>query len=178
MNNWALYPVIVGTIFSMILWIKFVLDEHEKGSRLTLSELATQKNLRYFRTVLWLCGPLFALSTLYYIGPRIGNGYVTLLLITIVELELLVGVVPPRRSYERLAHSIIAYLMGFLMLVATCVFAIVLPRYQLAEAIIGGIMLVVILYGWMRRRDFIYFEITYIFLSHISFVVAALAVTV
>ena len=98
-----------------------------------MSELGSYKNLRHFRFILWLCGPLFAITVLFYIAPRIGHAGVSALFLAVVALEILVGVVPPIGKRNKKLHEAIAYSMGFLMLVSGGLFAIILPRCNMLE---------------------------------------------
>lgn len=130
MNNWAFYPVFIGTAISIVGWSYFVIKNYDNSPK-TLSELAatTPKNIQYFRTILWICGPLFGITALFYLAPRVNSSLLVVLWLIVVVLEILVGVIPPTSKRKKLIHEIIAYSMAFFMFSAGILAA--LRRHQL-----------------------------------------------
>ena len=175
MNNWALYPVFVGTILSIVLWTRFVLRERAFSENLTLSELAAKRDVKYFRFVLWLCGPLFGLTTIFYILPRLHSLPTEVLLVVVVLLELVAGIFLPVNKRHKLFHELIAYTMGLCMFVAAVCLALVLPRLGILEAAFSVAMLVCVTGMGVNRRNFIYYEVAFIFISHFTIVTAVVS---
>lgn len=177
MNNWAFYPVFIGTIISMVGWVHFVKQKYDKSPK-TLSELAATdaENIRYFRTILWICGPLFGLTALFFMASRINNAVLVYLWAAIVILEILVGVFPPINKPKKLLHEIIAYSMAFLMFCAGILVAVRLDRIAaLLEWLLVGCMIFFAIGGYFHRTRYIYYELGFIFSSHLTLVVAAIA---
>ena len=177
MDSWAFYPVFVGTIISIIGWVAFVRREHDAMNPATLSMLAARKreNIRYFRLILWVCGPLFGLTAIFFIAPHLQLPFLTSVLILMVGLEMLVGVFPPVDKMQKMIHEIIAYAMALSMAVAGVMLALSLPRFGWMEWLLVGLMLVCATFAVSRRTAFIFYELGFIFMSHITLVVAALA---
>ena len=161
----------------MIGWIVFVRREHDRANPVTLSELAARKreSVRYFRLILWVCGPLFGLTAVLFIAPRLQLPVLTALLILMVAFEMLVGVFPPTDKKQKIIHEIIAYAMAVTMLAAAVMFALSLPRFTLAEWLLVGLMLVCAAAAFLRRGAFIFYELGFIFMSHLTLVIAVLA---
>ena len=176
MNNWAVYPAFIATCLSMWLWLRFVRAEHDSKAPMTLSELGTSKNSRYFRAVLWICGPLFGVTILFYIAPRLDNIFVIVPLIGTVALEILTGVFLPRGKVERALHEVSAYGMAFFMLTSVIATALVIPRFAWIQWVLAVLMFSAAFLAIISRNRFIYYELCFIFLSHITILVAALAV--
>ena len=177
MPEWAFYPVFIGTFLSIVLWTRFVVREHSIGVRITLSELGAQRNANYFRFVLWLCGPLFGLTMLFYIFPKLDSPLVSSLLTVTVLLELLVGVYLPVNKRDRFLHECIAYSMGALMFISTVGLTLVLPKLAWLEGSFVILLLLCMTGMLVNRRHFIFYEVSFIFISHFSMVVATIAVT-
>ena len=92
-----------------------------------------------------------------------------------VGLEMLVGVFPPVDKMQKMIHEIIAYAMALSMAVAGVMLALSLPRFGWMEWLLVGLMLVCATFAVSRRTAFIFYELGFIFMSHITLVVAALA---
>jgi len=176
MSNWAFYPVFVGTIISIIGWITFVRREHDSTNPVTLSMLAARKreNIQYFRLILWVCGPLFGLTAIFFIAPHLQLPILTALLTLMVGLEMLVGVFPPVDTKQKMIHEIIAYAMAVCMLASGIMLAVWLPHFAWVEWILIGLMLMCAVVALSRRTAFIFYELGFIFMSHLTLVVAAL----
>lgn len=177
MNNWAFYPVFIGTIISIFGWVIFVRREHDAANPATLSELAARKreSIRYFRLVLWVCGPLFGLTALLFIAPRLQLPVLTALMLLMVGLEMLVGVFPPTDKHRKTIHEIVAYAMAAVMALTGVMLALSLPRFAWTEWLLVGLLLVCSAVVVSRRTVFIFYELGFIFMSHMTLIVAALA---
>jgi hypothetical protein len=88
---------------------------------------------------------------------------------------MLAGVFLPRDGREEIWHNIFAYTMGFAMLGLASSSVLVLPKLTSVAAIIAVSMAAVAIIGPRRRRHYIFYELAFIFLSHASMIIIALA---
>lgn len=176
----ALIACIVGTVGSIVSLTLLAKREHalEKGK--TLSELGARsdKTLREFRVILWTCGLLFAFTLYGLILPKLDfNFFLTIATTIVVVCELLLGFFPARQGLSLKIHNEVAFAMGIGMLLLTTTFVFQLYGIAMAiEAVIFGLMFTFGLLALRRRHHFLYFELPFIFLSHISILVAAITV--
>ena len=180
--HFGLLTSLLGTIISVASLTLLAKREHavEKGK--TLSELGSRNSqtLREFRIILWMCGLLFIVAMHWSILP--GLGYPTLLTIVwliTIACELMLGLIPAQDdTLTGKIHNAIAFTMGSGMLLMTLLFSLSLSGYyQFAEMILFGFMFVLGIQIMKRNEHFLYYELPYIFLSHLSIVVAALSIT-
>lgn len=175
MNEWSLYPAVVGTLLSILLWTRFVAREYDEKHPMTLSELGTRRNAQYFRLVLWTCGPLFGLTIIYYLSPKITDAWVIFTLIAVVICEIFTGIFLPRSKRDVILHGIAAYGMAICMLVGAAGLALSVPNSAWIVWILTGAMLACAIMATMKHGKFLLYELMFIFLSHASIVVACLA---
>ena len=146
----------------------------------TLSELgaASSTTLTYFRTVLWVCGPLFAITMIFFVLPKIEFFYLNLLAysFTIVN-EILLGVFPAIGKTRRL-HDLLAFVMAASMLIMAYLFAFSLEgNYTTAQLVMAASMTVLGILGLLDRKNFIFYELSFIFTSHFTILTAVLALS-
>jgi len=144
----------------------------------TLSELASEtlNGMRYYRIVLWVCGPLFGITLFAFILPKISNqAIIGVTSLTVILTEMLVGVFPAKRGvFTR--HDVIAGLMGLSMIALTYFFAWSLnDMFARIELLLAISMCIVAVCCFIDRKRFLFYELTLIFLSHLSIIIAALA---
>ncbi len=179
-QNLALCACIIGTVGSIVSLTLLAKREHalEKGK--TLSELGARsdKTLREFRIILWTCGLLFAFALYGLILPSLDfNFFLTVTTSIVIVCELLLGFFPARQGLSLKIHNLVAFAMGLGMLMLTTAFVFQLSGVAMAiEIVIFGLMFAFGLLGLRHRHHFLYFELPFIFLSHISIFVAAIAV--
>lgn len=178
MSEWSLYPAIIGTCLSVWLWLRFVVRNHDKESPMTLSELGAQTDARYFRFVLWLCGPLFGITIVFYLGPRIASPWIVYSLVLVVLFEVLAGVFLPRTTRGKVLHGIAAYGMAICMFVSAVGLALSLQALSWALWLLVAAMLVCAIMAGLRHGRFLVYELAFIFLSHISMVAASVILAV
>ena len=104
---WVLTTVVIGTILSMTGWLWFATKNHNPEHPATLSEIAARnaENEKYFRTVLWICGPLFGIAAVP-VARALSSWLVAVLWLLAVVLEILVGVFVPSTKKARAIHII------------------------------------------------------------------------
>lgn len=177
---WTFYPVFFGTTISIIGLTHFAATQRGNLKTRTLSELAIieEKIFARFRNVVLFCGSLFAISMFGFIVPHAPHPLPTLILsIGIITGVFLTAVVPAQKNTRKL-HEGLAGLMGLSMLVWPFVFWYSFSGfYRLSEAILALSM--VVLSGLLAidtyRKNFVTYELVFIFSSHVSIVIAVLA---
>ncbi len=171
---------LLGIILSSVSVTVFAVREHRLEKRRTLSELAAKdsKTLREFRIILWTCGSLISVMMYFLVIPRLGTGPLLIMFYTVViGCELLLAMIPARKGRLGKVHDYLAYGMGMGMLALAFVFATTLTgTYALLEWFIFGLMSILCLFAAKYWDHFLYFELPFIFLSHVSILLAAIAV--
>lgn len=180
MQVWTFYPAFIATLISIIAWTHLAHKEHLTHMPRTLSELASEKpeSLRYYRIVLWVCGPLIAITAFGFVVPRIDHPLiigVTLAVMTITEM--LVGVFPAIRG-KITAHDIIAATMGGAMIASAYLFAWSLGgTYAYIELVFALCMTVLAVLCLADRKRYLFYELPLIYLSHFSILTVAVALS-
>lgn len=138
--------------------------------------LANKKTLRQFRTILWVCGSLIAVTLLFFIAQRLHSDLLYQLWAVTWVCELLTGVIPTRGGWLYMLHSAFAYGMALGFFITAAYFAYHFTGgYQLLSTGIFVLMSIMILSTFVDRKHFLFYELSYIFLSHIGVIIAALA---
>ena len=178
MPVWTFYPAFAGAIISMIALTRIAWHEHDRDQPRTLSELAAAEArlLKQFRNVLWLCGSLFAITAYWFIVPRINHApWVIFAWSLTFAPEMLLARIPERGKTRRL-HDLLAEAMGAGMLLLAFVFWRNLHgTYADGELAIALVMSALAVLTVLDRRRFIFYELPFIYWSHFSLLVAALA---
>ncbi len=178
MTDWTFYPAFLGTVISIVAWTVFALKEHDSNNPKTLSELGAKDDhtLLYYRVVLWLCGPLFAITFLFFIVPRITNNeIVAFFCILTVVTELLLGVFPAR-GRTVMSHNIISWIMGSSMLVSTILFAWNLSGAVSTFLYFASITMAIFMtLAILNTKKFLFYELLFLYVAHISVLVTAIA---
>ncbi len=176
--QWTFYPAFLGTFLSVVGWCYMARNEHDKANPLTLSELgaARQSTLKYFRSVLWICGPQFAITMFFFIVPRISHELLFTISWSITFLcEMLVGVFPAKGK-TLLVHEAIGLTMSAGMLLMAYLFCWSLHGIFLhIEVAFALIMSGLIAFFAFNRHNRLFYELAFIFLSHFTILVAAVA---
>jgi hypothetical protein len=178
MPSWTFYPAFVGTFISVVAWTYLVRKEHLTHMPRTLSELAAEKPeaLKYYRTVLWICGPLFAITMFAFVLPRISHPFIigVACALTVIS-EMLIGFFPAQRG-KITTHDVIAGLMGISMIATAYLFAWSLTgAYANIEFTFALCMSVLGLLCLLDRKRYLFYELPLIFIAHFSILIAALA---
>lgn len=179
MLSWTLYPVFVGTVVSIAGLSQIALKKPTTGTiPRTLSELAAAEEqlLRHFRNILVFCGTLFAITLFGFIVPRIHHApLVTLFGALMIGGELLAAVIPARGRTVA-THLLLAQSMAIGMFGLGVLFALNLTGTfsALATALVVS-MFVFALLTVIDKRHYVVFELAFIFASHFSIILAALA---
>lgn len=181
---WTFYPIFIGTVISICSWLYFVRREHDPLHPLTLSELGAARpdTLRYYRATLWICDPLFAITMFLYIAPRSSHRLLLTILWSMTFAAVaLTGIFPARGKLVSL-HDFISLIMGLGMLAIGLVFTWNLHGIsRLVEAFLSAVlayMIGLVAFFYYHRRQLIHYELILIFSSHLTMVVAAIALMV
>jgi hypothetical protein len=178
MQPFAFYPVFVGTVLSIIGNTLLARREYNSGEAKTLSQLGGghSKALRQFRAILWVCGTLFGITMLFFIAPRLNSQSMYVILTVTYACEILLGVVPDHPGPKHLWHGIFAYGMALGFLITSIFFALRLDNiYQIISIILLLAMIMMVVIAGFNKKRFLFYQLSYIYLSHISIVIAALA---
>ena len=182
MNLLVFYSAFLGTFLSMTLLTYLVWKEHNPELPRTLSQLAAQnrKLVNWFRTVLWVCGTLFAITMFWHVIPGVRYHTAQLIAWSIYyACELLLALFPARGTIEKLLHNFFSYTMGIAMLVTAFLFTFNLTGcYRSIEIGITAIMTILAALTYFDKKRFIFYELPFIYLSHLSILVAAVALMV
>jgi len=132
--------------------------------------------LKYFRIVLWLCGTLFAITMYWFVVPRIAHPVLIAVAWSLEYVGNLTLAVIPARGKTMSWHTVFAQVMAVGMLSLAYLFWIGLPGvYGGLELVFSLAMTMLVILMATDRRRFIFYELPFIFLSHGSILVAALA---
>jgi hypothetical protein len=178
MPNWTFYPAFVATVVSIIGLSRLAVKEHDQQSPRTLSELAAaeQRLLVHFRNILVFCGLLFAVTVFWFIAPRTANTAWVILAGSLMTVGELLASVVPARDKTRAVHTVMAQVMAVGMLGLALSFCIDLGgSYSLIELALMVAMCILGLFTWIDKKRFILYELGFIFSSHISILIAAIA---
>jgi hypothetical protein len=178
MTHWTFYPVFVATIVSIFGLTRLALRNHDPAYPRTLSQLAAaeQALLVRFRSILLFCGVLFATTVFGFIVPRVDYAWLVALFgALMIGGELLAAVVPARGNTVRV-HSSAAQVMAIGMLGLPFLFWFGLPGvYSSLELALGLAMSLLAVLTLVDKRRFVAYELVFIFASHFSILIAALA---
>ncbi len=175
---WTFYPAFIGTFISIAAWTYLARKEHLSHLPRTLSELAAERPeaLRYYRIVLWVCGPLFAITMFGFVLPRTTSTLIIgVTCAVIIAGEMLIGLFPARRG-KMTIHDIIAGAMGAAMIALAYLFARDLHgMYMYTELSFALCMTLLGVLCLAHRKRYLFYELPLIFLSHFSILAAAIA---
>ena len=177
--NLTFYPAFLGILISIVSLTYLARREYQSGQTHTISQLGAghQKALRQFRAILWVCGTLFTITMLFYIAPRLHSPLMFVVWSLTYACEVLLGVIPDHKGWQRIWHNIFAWSMAAGFFVTATFFSLRLSGvYQIISVfILAGMLVSAALIYFDHKRNLVY-ELSSIFLSHIGILVAALYV--
>lgn len=180
MDFLVLYSAFLGTFLSVTLLSYLAWKEHNPQLPRTLSKLAAQNRelINWFRAVLWTCGTLFAVTMFFHVIPAVQHQNTLLITWTVYYVcELLLALFPARGTIENLLHTIFSYAMSAAMFITAVLFSISLSGiYKDIEIGITIAMLMFAMLTYLDKKRFIFYELLFIYSSHISILVAAIAI--
>jgi hypothetical protein len=178
MTMLTFYAAFLASVLSItgLSWI--AIKEFDKRQPRTLSELAAAQEhlLNHFRRTLFVCGTLFAVTVYGYLVPRISSSGLLATAWTLTYLGNILAAIIPARDKTIKYHYLSAQAMAIGMLLMAYIFAASLPGgYSEVEVYISAAMSLLGIMTFIDKSRFIIYELSFIFLSHISILVAALA---
>lgn len=178
MNSWTFYPAFIGAFISVTAWTYFAFKEHARQNPRNLSQIAYEKEqaLLYYRIVLWICGPLFAITFFGFMVERISHPLVVGIVCSFISIpEILLGFFPARKD-KLVIHDYVAGVMGLAMVTAGYLFAFYLKNsYSHIELVLAAAMSILGLLFIITKRRHLHYELPLIYISHFSILVAAIA---
>lgn len=174
------YSAFAGATISVFSLTRFAVSLRHKLRGRTISEVATleQRSLSQFRLILLLCGILFAVTLFGFIVPNTPNKLLVFVAsVAIIGGELLAGIIPAHKSTVKI-HEALAGIMGLGMLAFPYIFwGDLTGMFKGLEAFLAIAMTlaVILMFTDRSKKLFVTYELSFIFASHISIVLAALA---
>ncbi len=172
------YPAILATIVSVIGLTRLAARRYDPANPRTLSEMATlsARSMLVFRLILYPCSLLFGVTILLFIAPRSSQSLlVGVAGSSMCVSEMILAAIPAAGKQQKRLHNVFGYIMGASMFALVVLFAGLLHGLpDVAEKVILVSMTVLFAAMILDRKRFIFFELPYIYLSHISIVVMAL----
>ncbi|HSX07975.1 MAG TPA: hypothetical protein VLG11_03715 [Candidatus Saccharimonadales bacterium] len=176
MKDWTFYPVFIASVVSVIGLTHIAFAKISPKPR-TLSELAAaeQTLLARFRNVLLFCGTLFAITVFWFIIPRIAaHAIVAFFGSLMIGGELLAAIIPARHK-TIFVHNFMAQTMALGMLGLAFSFWFSLPRYNGPEMLLAIGMCVAGGLTFLDKKYYLQYELGFIYASHCTVALAALA---
>ncbi len=178
MNVW-IYPAFLGTLISITGLTMFAKSRYDSKHPRTLSEMATisDRSMMVFRLILYPCAVLFGVTNLAYVAPLSSQPTsIAVAAIIMCGSEMVLAALPARGRSSRYLHNVFAYIMGASMFSLALFYVATLsggPR----QIIIGiiGLMATLSMGCWIDKKRFIFYELPYIYLSHLSILIVAVS---
>ena len=174
------YAAFLGTFLAITILTYIAWKEHHPDQPRSLSALVAQRKqlVNWFRVVTTVVSTLFAVTIYFFITPKVQYGAVLFVVWTISWFsDLLLALFPQRGTIERQLHSFFAYTMASGFVVMAVIFIICFSGgYRVLEVGITVSMLIFAALAQLDRKRFIFYELPFIYLSHFSILIAALAV--
>jgi hypothetical protein len=169
---------ILATVISITGLTYIVIKNQDKTTDRTLSKIGiiSKKTEKEFAVILLVCGLLFAVAMQFYILPYIDAGIFLLIVwyVTIVT-ELSLAFLPASYGWKLKVHNFVSFSMATSMWMLTGAIAVFTNGiFAIITSVILLAMFVLALLAGVKRHNFVYYELPYIFLSHISVILLAL----
>ena len=169
----------VGVALSVIQIIALFIREYDKETHHTLSHVGAKdaRVLAHFRRILIVCGTLITIGVLFGIAPYTSQQLgLSVLWVAVLLCEVGAALIPAKKGIAEVLHTILGLLMGIGFLAFAILMVRILPigavtvEYYLC--LLMGLMIVL---AAALPKKLVYFELAYIFFSHVSIVVALFA---
>lgn len=168
----------LATIISIAGHTRTVLKYHDRENPISLSELAAAQEtlLNRFWVILWTCGTLFAVTVYLFIVPRISHAAFVAVAWSVTYVGNLVAAIIPARDRTFKYHNLAAQLMGLGMVTLAYSFWFNLGGMaSIVEMVISLVMSALGILTFIDKKHFVFYGLAFVFLSHISIVIAAVA---
>ena len=180
MLGFTFYAAFLGTFLSITFLTYITWKEHHPDLPRSFSQLVAQNRrlVNWFRGASAVCPTLFSVTVYFLIMPNVRYA-VALFVVwsTAYASELLLALFPERGTIEKQLHSFFAYNMGLAMIVTAFILFLSLSGgYRVLElGITIGMVTLGLLFTQLDRERFIFYELAFIYSSHASILVAAVA---
>lgn len=168
-----------GTLISMTALSRIAYVWHDRDRPRALSELAAAEDtlLVHFRNVLWACGTLFAVAVYGAIVPDFAYpGWLFVAWTVTYAGDVLLAAIPARDDTFRF-HIVCAQAMAAGMLaMAYLFFAGLWGGLGTAELVVALAMTLLAVLTVADKVRYVFYELGFLYLSHISIVLAAVCV--
>lgn len=174
---WTFYPVFLGTIGSIIGHSYIAFSEHGKQNLKTLSEIAAAERhlLSRFRWVALTCSTLLGITVYWFIAPRNQYGVIQSLAWSLEYFGGILMLVFPAKDKLLPLHNICAQAMAVGMLSLAYLFLPILNGYYFALGMVCALAMTIFgIATIFDKKRFLYHELAFIFISHITICIAAL----
>lgn len=179
MLEFTFYAAFLATLSAITILTYIAWKEHHPDLPRSLSTLVAQRRqlVNWFRLVTAVVSTLFAVTVYFFIVPKIQYGAALFVVWTIGWFsDLLLALIPERGTIEKQLHSFFAYTMALVMIAMAGIFIVSFSGgFRILEIGILVGMLVLAALAQLDRKRFIFYELPFIYLSHISILVAAIA---
>ncbi len=173
------YAAFLGTFLAVTILTYIAWKEHHPNRPRSLSTLVAQRKqlVNWFRLVTAVVSTLFAVTMYFFIVPKIQYGAALFVVWTICYVsDQLLALFPERGTIEKQLHSFFAYTMAVGFVVTAFIFILSLSGdFRILEIGILVGMLILAALAQLDRKRFIFYELPFIYLSHVSILVAAIA---
>ena len=178
MSGLVFIAAFLATLGSIIWLTKIAVQSRHSIELKSLSERAatTDQLLTTFRIVLVTCSTLFSVSIYLFIAPRLHNGIPAVIAWTCTYIGILLAAALPARDKTLRSHIFAAQCMGAGMLVLAYIFWKSLSgSYASIELAIAICMSLLAVLTYIDMKRYIIHELAFIYLNHVTIVVAAIA---
>lgn len=176
----GLAAAVLATVISVVALSRLAYVWHDTRAPRSLSELAAAQDrlLGHFRNVLWVCGTLFAVAIYGAIAPRLVYGFWLGLAWTVTYLgDVLLAVVPARGKTMRI-HMMYGHAMAVGMWAMALLFCLGFTGgLKIAALCVLAAMTLSAVLTVADKPRYIFYELAFLYLSHISIVLGAIFVT-
>lgn len=178
MSDWAFYPVLIGTLLSVVGLSRIAIQNHFDHTPKSLSELAAAEGrlLKRFRNILIFCDALFAITLFGFIVPRVDQAVLVAIFGGLMIGGEFLAALLPARGRTLLLHLVFAQTMSVGMLGLGVLFLVTLAGwFSILAAVMTACMVIFGLLTIVDKKHYITYELAFIFSSHFSIIVAAVA---
>ena len=174
----ALLFASAATIGSSVNLTRISVSTHTPTAPRSLSERAVLEGLllQRFRNTLLICSTFFAISIYVFIAPHTRHGWFIASSWTIAYLGVIFAALLPAHGKTFRAHTVAAQGMGVGMLLLAYVYS------QSFTGLSGGVelafsilMTIFALLTYLDKSRYIFHELGFLYLNHLTIVVAALS---
>ncbi len=175
----ALVLSLAATAGSILFLTKIAVATHSPTAPKSLSERAVLEELLLvrFRKTLLICSSLFALAIYFFIAPAAEHPWLIAGAWTLEYIGVLIAALLPAHGKTFYPHVAAAQCMGVgMLLLAFAFWANTTGIGAFIEMAFGLMMVLFALLTYFDTRRYIFHELTFIYLSHLTIVLAALLI--